>query len=162
MAVEEKPILRLQNLHASTQGVELIRNVNLDVSSGEILALIGPNGAGKSSLLKAIVGDIETDAGEVFFADRLRASYKPRELAQQLAYLPQNSELNFPFETLDVVLMGRIPHSSGASRDLQIAEQALAMVDMAHLADRLYTRLSGGERQRVQLARVLAQIACGD
>lgn len=158
MDTEHKPILRLQGLSACSQGVELIKNVNLDVAAGELLAVIGPNGAGKSSLLRAAVGDIDCHAGDVYFADRLRAAYKPRELARQLAYLPQNSELNFPFESRDVVLMGRIPHSSGAAKDLQIAEDALALVDMSHLANRLYTSLSGGERQRVQLARVLAQI----
>lgn len=158
MGAEHKPILRLQGVSANSQGVALIRNISLDIAAGEILAVIGPNGAGKSSLLRAAVGDIEYQAGEVYFADRLRVAYKPRELARQLAYLPQSSELNFPFESRDVVLMGRIPHSSGALKDIQIADEALALVDMSHLANRLYTSLSGGERQRVQLARVLAQI----
>lgn len=158
MGAEQKPILCLQGLSASSQGVELIKNVNLNIAAGELLAVIGANGAGKSSLLRAVVGDINNHAGKVYFAGRLHSDFKPRELARQLAYLPQSSELNFPFETRDVVLMGRIPHSSGAAQDWLIAEEALALVDMSHLANRLYTSLSGGERQRVQLARVLAQI----
>ncbi len=158
MGVEITPILRLENLSAQVQSTELIRNVNLDISAGEIVALIGPNGAGKSSLLRAAVGDLDSFEGRVLFADRDRTLYKPRELARHLAYLPQNSELSFAFESREVVLMGRIPHSCGARKDLQIADEALAMVDMSHHAHRLYTHLSGGERQRVQLARVLAQV----
>lgn len=158
MGLKQTPIIRLQNLSAGSQGTTLIRDVNLDISAGDILALIGPNGAGKSSLLRAVAGDIDVYKGAVYFADRLSTSFKPRELAQHLAYLPQSSELDFPFESRDVVLMGRIPHSTGLSKDLQIANEALALVDMSHLAERLYTRLSGGERQRVHLARVLAQI----
>jgi iron complex transport system ATP-binding protein len=65
--------------------------------------------------------------------------------------------LNSPFTALEVVCLGRTPHAVSPS-DEGIAREALAAVEAAGLADRLYTKLSGGEQQRVQLARVLAQI----
>ncbi|NND69133.1 MAG: ATP-binding cassette domain-containing protein, partial [Halioglobus sp.] len=63
-----------------------------------------------------------------------------------------------PFTAREVVMLGRIPHDTGAHRDREIVSEALAAVDATYFAEREYTYLSGGERQRVHLARVLAQI----
>jgi len=83
----------------------------------------------------------------------------PREaLAKTVGVLPQHSELAFPFSALEVVALGRLPHSTGRKRDYQIVQQALQAVDGWHLRDAAYPSLSGGEKQRVQLARVLSQI----
>lgn len=150
--------IRVEKFNASVRGVPLLRDIELSVSSGEVLALIGPNGAGKSSLLRAIMGDLHGDTGTVSLAGSNLASYSLVDLARQRAYLPQSSELNFPFESMDVVMLGRMPHSSGRKIDKNIAYAALTKMDVSHLAHRLYTELSGGERQRIQLARVLAQV----
>jgi iron complex transport system ATP-binding protein len=76
------------------------------------------------------------------------------------AVVSQQVTLSFPFDVLDVVLMGRLPHLKGRERvrDLAIARTALDQVSARHLGDRSYTTLSGGERQRVDLARALAQL----
>ena len=132
----------------------LVDCVNLEIRAGEVLGIIGPNGAGKSSLLKAIAGDLRYE-GDMISAE-LRAD--PVSRARQVAMLPQLSLLNFPYRVYEVVELGRIPHRSGKERDHQIVNQALALMDIHFLKQRLYTELSGGEKQRVQLARVLAQI----
>lgn len=151
-------VLELHGFNAFIRGVPLLRDIDFSINSGEIVALIGPNGAGKSSLLRAMVGDVAGDTGGVNIGGEALAFYSPAELARQRAYLPQANELNFPFEGLDVVMMGRMPHSSGNQIDTRIAQDALAAMDVSHLAQRLYTQLSGGERQRIHLARVMAQI----
>ena len=158
MTSDNMKLLELRRINASASDVQLLHNIDLDVSAGEILALIGPNGAGKSSLLRAMVGDLSCSSGELLIGGRPIASYKVGQLAKHMAYLPQASDMNFPFESLDVVLMGRIPHSTGVETDRSIAYEALQTMDVGHLAHRLYTRLSGGERQRVQLARVMSQL----
>jgi iron complex transport system ATP-binding protein len=79
-----------------------------------------------------------------------------------IAVLPQQSLLNFSFQVGEVVALGRHPHRSGASRDAQIVDQALAAVDATRQKQRDYTTLSGGEKQRVHLARVLAQLWQGE
>jgi iron complex transport system ATP-binding protein len=73
---------------------------------------------------------------------------------------PKDTAVAFGFSALDVVLLGRYPHCRGApgGRDETIARDALAHLDVAHLADRDVSTLSGGERTRVHLARVLAQL----
>lgn len=157
-------LLTLRNVSIQTpnQGVlrgqdghfTLVDNVSCSLSAGDVLAVIGPNGAGKSTLLRSIAGDLPY-SGEITIDG---VSDNPKLRARQIAVLPQLSLLNFPYRVSEVVGLSRIPHETGAERDKQIIEQALGMMDIDFLKDRLYTELSGGEKQRVQLARVFAQI----
>ncbi|MCK6629244.1 MAG: heme ABC transporter ATP-binding protein [Anaerolineae bacterium] len=138
----------------------LLQNISLTVEPGQVVAVVGPNGAGKSTLLKILSGDLRPGMGKVLLQGNPLAAWPLRERARMRAVLPQQSRLQFPFTTLEVALMGRMPHTSGreGQRDYEIARAALAAADVLHLAGRLYPTLSGGEQQRAQLARVLAQI----
>lgn len=132
----------------------LVNKLSCEVASGEVLAIIGPNGAGKSTLLNTLAGDHDyTGRIEI---NGLQSTPKAR--ARQLAVLPQLSLLNFPYRVSEVVGLSRIPHATGQQRDAEIVQEALALMDISFLSERLYTELSGGEKQRVQLARVFAQI----
>ncbi|MBS3965356.1 MAG: heme ABC transporter ATP-binding protein [Methylomonas sp.] len=145
-------------LHAGKK--RLIADVSLQLHPGEVLAVAGPNGAGKSSLLRALSGELTPVSGDIRLNGRLLADWQPQRIARLRAVLPQHSPLSFRFIVRDVVLMGRSPHrhSHDSGQNLHIVEQAMALTDTTHLAERIYTTLSGGERQRVHLARVLAQI----
>jgi iron complex transport system ATP-binding protein len=138
----------------------LIERVSVTVLPGEIVAVIGPNGAGKSTLLRALVGDVKPDAGEVYMDGKQLNEWSRRDRARVRGVLAQQSALSFAFSVLEVVLIGRGPHAGRAEspHDYAIAEAALDVCQVAHLAQRTYTTLSGGEKQRVQLARVLTQI----
>ncbi len=150
--------LDIDGVSLSLGGRARLRDINLRVETGEVVAVIGPNGAGKSSLIHTVIGDHRPSAGAIELADRPIADYAYRERACHIALLPQASALTFPFRVRDVVELGRGPHASGARVDAQIVAAACAATDVALLMDRVYTQLSGGEKQRVQLARVLAQI----
>ena len=132
----------------------LVSQVDFDLACGEILAIIGPNGAGKSSILKAIQGELAY-SGEISLPT---LSSDPKLRARQMGVLPQQTQLNFPFTVAEVVELGRIPHATGKSKDLEFVSQALELMDISHMASRDYMSLSGGEKQRVQLARVFCQI----
>lgn len=138
----------------------ILDSIDLEIRPGELLALIGPNGAGKSTLLSALAGEHPPERGEVELDGVSMASIKPKDRAQRLAVLPQESRVDFPFNALEVTLLGRVPYPSGSEsgRELAIAKAALQVAGVGHLAERIYPTLSGGERQRVQLARVLAQL----
>ncbi|MCB1842122.1 MAG: heme ABC transporter ATP-binding protein [Halioglobus sp.] len=150
--------LRLDTASAAPWGRPLLQTISMALSPGTVLALAGPNGAGKSSLLQLIAGDIPLAGGRLELNGKPLRAWSHTERAQQIAYLPQMSLLNFPYTVREVALLGRIPHNSGAARDTRFAEQAMRATDTLTLGERLYTRLSGGEKQRTQLARVFAQI----
>lgn len=136
----------------------LLRDINLTLNTGELTAIVGPNGAGKSTLFKILTHEYPFFKGEVLFNGKPYQDWPLADLSLQIGQLPQSSALNFPFSAYDVVMLGRLPHSTGTKRDQVIVEQALTAVDATHLANATYPTLSGGEKQRVQLARVLAQI----
>ena len=138
----------------------LLDEVSICIHPGKLTAVVGPNGAGKSTLLRILSGELSPTTGDVCLMKRPLSQWQRKEVARHRAVLPQQVNLSFGFSALEVVLMGRTPHSKGheTSSDLQIATAALQKVGCAHFADRAYPTLSGGEQQRVQMARVLAQI----
>ena len=139
-------------------GTPLVGGVSLAVEAGSVTVVLGPNGAGKSSLLRLIVGDIAPTQGSASLNGEAIREIPAARRARSLAVLPQQSLLNFPFTSTEVVMLGRTPHATGAARDAEIVREAMAAVDGSYLAGRIYTELSGGEKQRVHLARVLAQV----
>lgn len=148
----------LEDISLAMGSKTLVSNVNLSVRPDEVLAVLGPNGAGKSTLFKVMAGEYRHYEGAVKLSGEHIDSFSANSRAQMIAVLPQSSELAFAFSVLEVVLLGRLPHSTGRIRDREIAHQAMQKADVAHLSESLYPSLSGGEKQRVQLARVLCQI----
>ena len=137
------------------------RDLDVALSTGEVLALLGPNGGGKTTLLKTLLGLIKPKAGEVRLGGKPLDNYSIRERARVVAYVPQVHISTFAFTVDTVVLMGRTAHGSLFSRpsgqDRAVAQAALERFGIAALANRPYTMISGGERQLVLLARALAQ-----
>ncbi len=150
--------LKVENVTVKIESKEILKDVTLEVESGEIVALLGPNGSGKSTLLRTIFGILKPVKGVVFF-DGKRIE-KIEEISKNVAYLPQESS-DTNLTVLDVVLLGRTPHLSGfklpKSYDLEISKKALEEVGMIEFAGRKFSELSGGEKQKVLLARVFAQ-----
>jgi len=147
------------NLTCRLGGREIVRDVDLDVRHGEVLALVGPNGAGKSTLLGAMTGDVPIDRGSIRLGGRDLAEWSSRDLARKRAVLMQANQVSFPFTVREVVEMGRNPWSGRATaeEDERAIAAAIERTDIAHLLDRPFTALSGGEKARASLARVLAQ-----
>ncbi|MEM6986710.1 MAG: zinc ABC transporter ATP-binding protein AztA, partial [Pseudomonadota bacterium] len=133
-----------------------ISNLNARISAGSLTAVVGPNGAGKSTLLKSIIGALAPLAGNVSLASLAR---------QQVAYLPQQSELDrsFPMSVFDLVAMG-LWQEIGAFGGLRRAhrrrvDEAIATVGLTGLEKRAIGSLSGGQLQRALFARLLLQDA---
>ena len=139
----------------------ILRDLSLAVSSGEVVGIIGPNGAGKTTIVRALSGTLALSTGAVLLDGVSLTSMVRRRVAQQIAVLPQDPSVSFPFTALEVVLMGRTPHlpvmALPRAADVAIARAAMAALDVADVATRRLEELSGGERQRVLLARALAQ-----
>ncbi|MBV33503.1 MAG: heme ABC transporter ATP-binding protein [Porticoccaceae bacterium] len=146
------------SISLTKSGFDILRGVNLSINSGKITVIVGPNGAGKSSFVKVLSGELAPTCGRIIFNGKDLIEWRSEQRAKMISVLPQNSSLDFPFNALEVVSLGRIPHRSGVVRDAEIVREALKVVDAEHLEERLFTKMSGGEKQRVQLARVMAQI----
>lgn len=138
----------------------VVRDVSFNLKAGGFYGIVGPNGAGKSTLLKLLDRYLIPQSGSIYLNDRNLNSYTLRELAQEVALIPQTS-LYFPFTVRQVVELARTPFSSRLQKlspsDLKIVEESMEATDVQHLAQRLVSDLSGGERQRVTIARAFAQ-----
>jgi iron complex transport system ATP-binding protein len=139
----------------------VLHGIDLRLDSGEMLALIGPNGAGKSTLLRVAGGLLRPSAGRAFLGDRDLASLGAREIARQIAVVPQEGPIPGGLLVREMVDLGRTPYVrlllGPTAHDRHAVEWAMAAAGVVELADRFVDELSGGERQRVILARALAQ-----
>lgn len=141
----------------------IFEDVSFSVEPGELFCVVGPNGCGKSTLLDCVLGLNRLKTGELLVDGKSMKEYKPKELAQRIAYVPQDHKLTFGFSVLDIVSMGRTYEARmfdppGAAQKAA-ALHSLELVGMESFADRDYTKLSGGELQLVLIARALCQNA---
>lgn len=150
--------LRAKNLAKSYKSRQVVRDVSLEVSTGQIVGLLGPNGAGKTTTFYMIVGLVGLDKGDIFI-DQINMSYEPmHERARNgIGYLPQEASI---FRKLTVFenLMAILQTREDISKDqrLRIADELLDDFNINHIRNSLGMSLSGGERRRVEIARALA------
>lgn len=139
----------------------VIKNISLKVKRGDFLGIIGPNGSGKSTLLRAASRVIAPSSGEILLEGRRVEEIRLKEFCRQVAFVPQETLINFSFSVREIVLMGRIPHLKRlqfeTKSDLAAAERALGLTDTLEIKEREISGLSAGERQRVIIAKALAQ-----
>ncbi len=139
----------------------VVADASFSLAGSEVLCLLGPNGVGKTTLFKAILGFLPARRGEVSIGRQSIAAMSRKKLARLVGYVPQVHEPPFPFEVLDVVVMGGVgrtnPFASPSRERYAQAEHLLETLGVAYLRDRIYTEISGGERQMILIARALMQ-----
>lgn len=136
----------------------ILKDVNITLQPGAFTAVVGPNGAGKSTLLKTLAYENNQFEGDVIVNGKRVNSYSARALSRVRAVLPQHSQVQFSFTVEQIILLGRHPHRTTKSENLEVAEEVMNLTNTTQFSDRTYQTLSGGEKQRVQLARVIAQV----
>ncbi|MCC5910260.1 MAG: ABC transporter ATP-binding protein [Clostridiaceae bacterium] len=139
----------------------ILKKLNVAIKENTFISIIGPNGSGKSTLLKTIARNLLPQEGAVFLKEKNLQSYSAKDLAKEMAVVPQTTEVNYNFTVEDIVLMGRHPHIKRFKRegvkDFEIVKEAMELTNTWHLRDRFINEISGGERQRAIIARALAQ-----
>jgi iron(III) transport system ATP-binding protein len=130
-----------------------VDHLNLEVIDGEFLTLLGPSGCGKTTVLRAIAGLVEIDAGEIYFDQRLINDVPPHRRSTALVF---QSYALFPHMTIGENIafglqMRKVPREVQAAR----VNEVMAMVGLEGLRDRRPGTLSGGQQQRVALARAV-------
>jgi iron complex transport system ATP-binding protein len=139
----------------------VLRGIDLRLDAGEIVALIGPNGSGKSTLLRTAAGVLRPSAGRVVLNSRDLTTLRPRQIASQVAVVPQDGPMPSGLLVREMVALGRTPYArlllGPTAQDRLAIDWAMAAAGVSGFAERFVDELSGGERQRVILARALAQ-----
>ncbi|WP_217474770.1 L-cystine ABC transporter ATP-binding protein TcyN [Stutzerimonas stutzeri] len=158
-------MISVRNLKKSFKGQEVLKGIDLDIASGEVLAIIGPSGSGKTTLLRCLnlleqpsggqisVGEIHIDADKPLKAQQGLI----RQLRQHVGFVFQNFNL-FPHRTaLENVIEGPVQvKKEPRSQAVERGRDLLAKVGLVGKEDAYPKRLSGGQQQRVAIARALA------
>ncbi|WP_018922977.1 ABC transporter ATP-binding protein [Salsuginibacillus kocurii] len=139
----------------------IIDSLDLKVPPGEITVFIGSNGSGKSTLLRAMARLLKPKQGAVVLDGKAVADSSTKEVAKQMAILPQGPTAPAELSVFQLVKLGRYPHQNlfnqWSKEDEEHVFEALRMVQLEDLAERTVATLSGGQRQRAWIAMTLAQ-----
>lgn len=152
-------LLEVNNITFGYGDKNVLSNINFSINEGEILSLLGPNGTGKTTLIKCINNILKPRSGSVTINEQNILDMKQKDIAKIIAYVPQYSTINFPINTIDLIMMGRTPFLKNSSKeeDKNIVFEIMERMDLERYAFKDINTMSGGERQRVLIARALAQ-----
>lgn len=153
-------MIKIENISYSysRSSKTVLNDICFELEQGQCLAVLGNNGAGKSTLLKCIDRICPTDGAGVFIDGQNVFEMSSRTMAQNIAYVPQNSE-TANMTVFDTVLLGRKPYIKWdvSSEDREIVSGIIDKMGLNELSLRNVSELSGGEAQKVMIARALAQ-----
>lgn len=139
----------------------IVNDLNLTIPTGKITALIGSNGSGKSTILKTMARLMKPNSGGVLLDGQLIHSQSTKQVAKQLAILPQNPTAPDGLTVTELVGYGRFPHQKGfgsmTKEDKDIVAWAIGITSLSEFSNRPVDQLSGGQRQRAWIAMALAQ-----
>lgn len=150
--------LRVEHLAKAYRARQVVRDLSLELTSGEVVGLLGPNGAGKTTAFYMIVGLVECDAGKIFLNEEDITDLPVHRRARLgLGYLPQEASVFRKLSVQDNISAILETRSNlKAARRRELLEQLLEELHISHLRASLGQSLSGGERRRVEIARALA------
>ena len=152
------PVLQAKNLAKAYKGREIIKDVSLTISSGEIVGLLGPNGAGRPTCFYMIVGIVNADRGSIQLDDRDLTKLSIQGRAKHgVGYLPQEASIFRKLSVADnIMAILETRRDLNRSQRKDKLEALLQEFHITHIRKSQGMALSGGERRRVEIARALA------
>ena len=102
-----KNVLEVKNISYSVGENKILKDISFKCQSGEIIGIIGPNGSGKTTLLKSINGINSISSGDISFNNKSLKEYSEKELARDISFMNQNTNIEFDFPCIDIVVVGR-------------------------------------------------------
>ena len=153
--------LRATGLRKQYKARKVVKDVSLEVKSGEVVGLLGPNGAGKTTCFYMVVGLVAADGGEIRIengAEHVRLTHMPihRRARLGLSYLPPENSVFRKLTVSENIRAVLELRDMGEEEILERLDLLLRELHITHLRDNLAVSLSGGERRRVEIARALA------
>ena len=143
-----QPLLLMQNIYKSFDGLEVLKGVSLSVNQGEVIAIIGPSGSGKSTLLRCALMLETIDSGRIQICQKTMAEGSPAKYAEKKTLREIQREIGLVFQSFHL-----FPHLSVLEN---ITEALLKKVGLAEKQGAYPYQLSGGQKQRVAIARAMA------
>lgn len=154
-------VLKGRDLSISYGNNKALKEVDIDIKSGDIVTIIGPNGSGKSTLIKALSRYLKPDKGRISLRGKDISQIANKKIAQEMAILPQVKHAASDISVENLVSYGRYPHIRFGKRlsleDKNIISWAMEKTGLLDYKNRFVATLSGGERQRAWIAMALAQ-----
>ncbi|MDW5522704.1 ABC transporter ATP-binding protein [Carnobacterium maltaromaticum] len=139
----------------------IVEKLNLTIPTGKITSIIGANGCGKSTVIKTIGRVLKQKMGSVYLNGEDIQKLPTKEIAQQMAVLPQEQQAPSGMTVEELVIYGRFPHQKGFGKlttyDKEIVAKAIQQTKLTEYKNREVDSLSGGQRQKVWIAMALAQ-----
>jgi len=151
-------LLKAQNISKSYKLLEVVKDISLEINSGEVVGLLGPNGAGKTTAFYIIVGLVMADKGSIFLDDKdITQLNMHKRAGLGLGYLPQEASI-FRKLTVEENILSILEYQSHLTQPEreQKLDQLIEELHISHVKKNLGINLSGGERRRVEIARALA------
>jgi len=158
-----EPTIKIAHLSKSFGNIEALRNVSLDIYSGEILAIVGDNGAGKSTLIKILAGALTADQGQIMVDDKVYSSLSPgKAISLGISTVYQDLALVDCLDVVSNIFLGRELVYAGflVDRRKMQKEAGRILQGLQIFIPSLNTPvglLSGGQRQGVAVARAIFQ-----
>jgi len=151
--------LSAQHLAKQYKSRQVVKDVSINMTSGEVVGLLGPNGAGKTTSFYMMVGLIACEQGSIFLGEQDITNYPMHKRAQMgLGYLPQEPSIFRKMTVADNIMaileVVKVPFTKKQRQ--QRLSSLLEELHIQHIANNLGMSLSGGERRRVEIARALA------
>ncbi len=153
--------ISVKNLRVSYENNTIIEDMSLSIPKGKISIIIGANGCGKSTLLKTIARINKPKSGDIFINNKNIKKVKEKNIAKEVAFLPQGPVCPDGLTVRELVAFGRFPHQKMigglTTHDKELIDWAIKETGLTEFADREVEHLSGGQRQRAWIAMTLAQ-----
>lgn len=149
-------MVRIRGLNKSFDSRSVLKEINLEIAQGEVVAIMGSSGGGKTTLLRCISGLLDPTSGEIF-VDGIDVRKDPEEARHRMGMVFQSAALFDYMNVHDNVLFGirRQLRLNGKDRK-EVAKKALARVGLENDEEKMPAELSGGMRKRVGIARAIA------
>ncbi len=153
-------MIELKGVNKSFQQRRILKNINLEITKGETLAIIGASGSGKSTLLRLIIGLLKPDGGEIWIKNKEISNLPEKELNEVRLNMGMVFQYSALFDSMpigDNVAFGLREHTTLSEAEIkEIVQENLRMVDLAGFENMMPNELSGGMKKRVSLARAIA------
>ena len=148
---------KIENLSVKFGDIYVLKNVDMHINCGQLLALVGPNGAGKTTLLKALLGEVSY-SGKISYRVKGVEVKKPK-----VGYVPQklHIEVDSPFSVLDIMAFASAKRPAWTGYTKAWKENALSILELVgakELANKKLSLLSGGQLQKILLATAIYPI----